>query len=308
MKKFLALILVLMLALTMWVGCGDEGTGETEGTIGTGEVTEPANETPETTEETAVVTVGAVDEFMEAIADDVVIELEPGVYNVTEWLLGICDSVDSEKQLVDTYGYAWADNVREGIYLSYVFDGYEAVIYRVSNLTIRSEDPENPAEIVCEPRYAQVLYFDGCEDIKLENVIVGHTKEKGECLGNVLYFDACTYVDITGCDLYGCGTYGVASNVSFNINADDTTIHDCSYGGVDLTSSRDINFTNCQFKNTGDYACVKLSNESEVYFKDCTFDNVTYLTGYDDDCRAEFENCTMDGCEITEYGVYEFAD
>ena len=64
-------------------------------------------------------------------------------------------------------------------------------------------------EIVSTPRYAAVMRFESCRNLRFEGFTAGHTDGAGTCTGAVLNFANCTDVEVDRCDLYGCGTYGV---------------------------------------------------------------------------------------------------
>lgn len=91
--------------------------------------------------------VSSVEELVEAIRPQAKIRIEPGYYNLTDYL--------SEFQNVGDWG-AWNDE-HEYVQILDTFDGLELVIKNVTELTIEggSDDPAK-TEIVIEPRYAAV--------------------------------------------------------------------------------------------------------------------------------------------------------
>ncbi|MBO4915743.1 MAG: right-handed parallel beta-helix repeat-containing protein, partial [Oscillospiraceae bacterium] len=208
---------------------------------------EPATEAEPDNETIRVATVG---EFLNAIAPGAVIELAPGVYNLTEYLNGVSVSV--------------SDYVGR----SFCSDGWQAEIIRVDGLTIRGAD--GGVEVVAEPRHADVLFFNACSDITIENITFGHTVEKGNCSGAVLEYDRCRDVTLNGLDLYGCGTYGVSADHTTGITLSDSTIRDCSYGIVSLMTCAGVTAKDCTFKNNNGYDLINLLN-SFALFDGCTF-------------------------------------
>ena len=214
----LALLLLVPLA-----GCGGvSNKGEPAGTPGQTSAASapilPESPTPapiqpeppappeESVAEDEAIHVSTAGEFLEAIAPDVVIELAPGTYNLTEYLREAPDNV--------------SNYVVRGF-----TDGWQAEIREVDSLTIRGAK-DGKVEVVAEPRYSDVLYFNDCSDISIENITFGHTPEQGTCEGAVLAFDYCQNIRLDSLDLYGCGTYGVTANHTVGIALRDCIIRE----------------------------------------------------------------------------------
>ena len=233
------------------------------------------------------VTVGTVEELIEALQDDATILLEPGVYNVTGWLsFGDADMVGRwENVFYPIYA--------EGIYTEDAFDGPELVIAGYRNLTIRSADPDNPAEIVCLPRYADVLTFQNCAALTLENLILGHTEEQGYCSGAVVNLQDCYNASLIGCRLYGCGTYGVTASSSSKLTLENCEVYDCTEGCAELQFT-DALFLNSNFHSCEGYTMFSMYF-SDVEFEGCAFrelnGNMLYLGDYS---SAVFRSCQLD--------------
>ncbi len=283
----LALLLLVPLA-----GCG--GASDKGEPAGTSEqisaaTPEPTSATPapilpepttlpeESVAEDEAIHVSTAGEFLEAIAPGVVIELEPGTYNLTEYLRESSDNVSD--------------------YVSRSFtDGWQAEIREVERLTIRGAK-DGKVEVVAEPRYSDVLYFNDCSDIVIENITFGHTIEQGNCQGAVLAFDYCRKISLDGLDLYGCGTYGVVADHTVGIVLKDCIIRECSYGIVDLLCS-DTVFEGCTFRDNGGFDMLSLSG-SFAHFEGCSFtgnEGDNFLPAYyhsDSESGANFERCTF---------------
>jgi len=307
----LALTLLLIVSLA---GCGEasdkaEPAGTPEQT--SVETPEPTSATPapilpdpitspeESVVEDEVVHVSTAGEFLEAIAPGVIIELAPGTYNLTEYLRKV------------------SDNVSDYVVRSFN-DGWQAEIHEVEGLTIRGAK-DGKVEVVAEPRYCDVLYFNDCSDIVIENITFGHTIEQGNCEGAVLAFDYCRKISLDSLDLYGCGTYGVVADHTVGITLKDCIIRECSYGMVDLLSS-DTVFEGCTFRDNGGFDMLSLSG-SFAHFEGCSFTGNkgdSFLPTYyhsDSESGARFEGCTFGSWEsqrlneeLTDQGSFVIGD
>jgi len=278
-----ALALLLLVSLA---GCGEasdkeEPAATPEQTSATPVPILPESPTPTPSEEAVVedeaIHVSTAGEFLEAIAPGVVIELAPGTYNLTEYLREA------------------PDNISDYVTRSFT-DGWQADIHEVDGLTIRGEKGDI-VEVVVEPRYSDVLYFNDCSDIIIENITFGHTIEPGNCEGAVLAFDSCRKINLNDLDLYGCGTYGVVADHTVGIALKDCIIRECSYGIVDLLCS-DVVFEGCSFKDNEGFDMLSLS-DSFAYFEGCTFtgnEGINFLPANyhnDNESGARFELCTF---------------
>ena len=241
----------------------------------------------------AMVYVSDVDGLMAAIGPGREIHIAPGVYNLTEWI----------DRIMEPDG---PDTGNPYVRLDNLYDGYEVWISGVRNLTITADHSWNSGavELVVEPRYANVLTFDGCDQILLSGLTLGHTPEKGFCLGGVLRFTDCGRMAMDNMDLYGCGTYGIIANGVESIQTVDSVIRECSYGLLDFSQVQDagfgdvvfvdcsgydminaqgsiLSFQSCYFMNNNwepDFShFVQMSPDSELTFRSCTFDRPTYF-------------------------------
>ncbi|HNQ69468.1 MAG TPA: right-handed parallel beta-helix repeat-containing protein [Bacteroidales bacterium] len=190
-------------------------------------------------------------DFLNAIKSNTTIELAPGTYNLTSVIEEI-------------------NNVNVGTYNNY--DGYEPVLTEVHNLTIKGK---GDVKILIEPRYAWVMTFISCNNLRIEGITFGHT-EKGYCAGGVLSFTECSNIVIKSCSLYGCGTVGINANLCSDVSVINSEIHDCSYGLLYLYDSNDISFKKTMFRNTGEFNLIEIMNCYNISFEKCTFkDNYT---------------------------------
>lgn len=193
------------------------------------------------------VEVTTVDEFLDVIGPDRTIVLDGANFNLTQ---------------ADNYGgigtefYSWEET----------YDGPQLVIHDVNNLTIKAKDTD-PAATTLEalPRYANVIVFKNCQNVTVEGFTAGHTKEKGECSGGVIYFSECEKMRVDSMRLYGCGVTGIETFMCTEIDVINTEIYECSYGGAYFSVTNDISFTDCNIHDVPSPALT---------FSDCT--NITW--------------------------------
>ena len=260
MKRMLsALFIALLLA-----GCGAKNAQPAEeaapATIPetTQETTQPATFPTETEAPTVTVDAVAVPEEVVGIAENVITGQQKTVHVSTadEFLSALAPNTEIvvDAQLIDfstaaNYGksgseyYRWDDP----------YDGPELVIQNVQNVTVRGGGEERTDNTLsCVPRYADVLTFENCSNIYVTHIGLGHTQEPGYCLGGVLNFTNSEKILVEDCDLYGCGTLGVIGYYSLDIQVINNRIHDCSVGGVEFSSCRNVRVDGNTFENLGD--------------------------------------------------------
>ncbi len=149
-------------------------------------------------------------------------------------------------------------------------DGPMLVLVGFENLTIRTNSDDRYS-IEVTPRYANVLTFISCKNIKLSNLYLGHTVE-GYCTNGVVAFDDCTGITIENCGLFGCGTEGVELRQCKNFTMTNSEIFHCSYHIMHIAGSANCKFTNCLFYNNKEFGQVNIDSSSEnVLFDRCSF-------------------------------------
>ncbi|MCT4593218.1 MAG: right-handed parallel beta-helix repeat-containing protein [Anaeromicrobium sp.] len=151
-----------------------------------------------------------------------------------------------------------------------VHDGKEIIIKNIENLTIIGK--EN-SKIVVEPRYANVLTFENCKNIKLHNLTIGHTIEPGHCTGGVIKALNTTGLTIKNSKLFGCGTQGLELESSNDIKVLDSEIYECSYGIMAIRDSGNILFKNNTFHDNKEFYGVEITEGNNITFEDNKFYN-----------------------------------
>lgn len=206
------------------------------------------------------VTVSTVDELLSQIHTDTVIVLQPGYYDL---------SAATHYGTGASLYYRWEP----------VFDGYQLVITAEDLVLLGGEG----VELVTKPRYANVLVFSGCRDIRLENVILGHMPEKGVCTGNVVQALDCSRLQLLNCQLYGCGAVGFVGQGSEELELTNCAITDCSTGGVDFRESASCQVEGCNF--------LRIAEDSEnagYVFRATSCDGLKIRKNVINNCRTEY--------------------
>lgn len=286
--------LALALSMLLLVGCAGNGQPAVPETPAAPAQT-PQTQTPATPEnepqppQDDKIHVSSVEELLEAIAPGAEIIVEPGRYDLTEFLQ---DYPNVRDQIEWTEGHPY-------VQLGSVYDGVEVTVMDVDGLIIAGGgDSAAETEIVTSPRYAAVLNFENCTDIRLSCLTMGHT-EVGDCSGNVLDFERCEDILLLDMDLYGCGVYGIHANGCGDLYVANSVIHDCEYAPFDLINGTgDVLVTGCTFSGScwgGNYEPNRLSR---LAFNACVFgegeSNGWYFRN-----DVEFRNCEWS--EITSY-------
>ena len=179
--------------------------------------------------EQTTVEAATVDELLSAIASNTRIVLTGKTYDLS-----------TATESLDGANYCWEEAA----------DGPELVIFGVDNMTIESADGLRAGHnITATPRYANVLRFEGCTNLRLAGFTAGHTPEPGYCSGGVLRFDNCDTVTVENCGLYGCGVLGVWAVSCGDIQVKGCDIYECSWGGISLEYVSGASIENCTFRN-----------------------------------------------------------
>ncbi|MBR4157292.1 MAG: hypothetical protein IKR07_00090 [Oscillospiraceae bacterium] len=238
------------------------------------------------------VVVSSTKELIDAIAPDTAILVEPGYYNLSEYLQAAWEDSGEEWNWLQSLPYVEVETY---------FDGVGLVIENADGLSIFGRGNTAETELVIEPRYADVIRFQYCDELSLSRLTLGHT-ETGECVGSVLRFDLCSEVDLNAMDLYGCGVNGIYADNTCDLRVRDSVIRDCSYGPIDLTYISGVwLFEDCVMSGSSGGAFIDTSAGAEVNFVRCTFgENESNALFFREDITTE--DCVWH--EITQYPEY----
>lgn len=214
------------------------------------------------------VTVLSEREFLAALGSNRTINIAPGItLNLSKVL--------NQQENFTTFDRIWRNETYSertgltGLVASCACsDGRQLDLVNLRDLTIRGG---KGSMIVVEPRYANVLNFYGCRNIRLENLVIGHTEE-GYCQGGVIYCEGSEGINIVNCELYGCGTYGLQAFKTQGIVMEKTIIRDCSYGIMELHNSQYCSFVDCDFVRCRQYTLVSIDDGCKnTRFTRCRF-------------------------------------
>ena len=184
-----------------------------------------------------------------------------------------------------------------GIYFDQEYDGPELIIAGMIGLTIEGNG-DKPVELQVTPRYTDVLHFENCENLTLNNLKFGHT-DGGTCSSGVLTFNDCRTANINGCDIYGCGEVGMyishcsihdcseramyidmGDNQSSGLTFSNSTFTKCQSGVMIGEGTKNVVFNNCKF----------LENMGELFWlrSHVTLNNCDVEHHYSDDSDNQF--------------------
>lgn len=245
MKRMCVLIVAILLLTAGMTGCGVREIAE---------MTEPGP-----------VTVTSVDELLAALAPGANIRLGAGSYMMSE---------------ASDYG-----NAPEGAWYFWEEqeDGYQLVIRNLQNLTIQGDSRESTI-LETGPQYARVLTLDGCANVCLENLSIGHSVSGEKGAG--LELKNCDTVSLRNLDISNCGTAGVTASSCQNVSVRESEIADCTFMGVHVLDTDGLKLENCRF--------TKLGN--------------TEHGGGSVFCFTQTQNILVTGCEISNNQVFSIID
>ena len=216
------------------------------------------------------VTVTVRDErgFLDALKDNTTILLPEGTRINLSRVLDKASGFKGEGRAYEGYVEPHMQSGEPTLVSESVFDGHQLTVVNLRNVTISGSDD---CHIVVDPAYAYVLNFVQCENIRIENVTMGHTAE-GYCTGGVVGMYRCSGMEIDSCDLYGCGAYGLVADTTRDVTMTRTIIRDCSYGIMQLFGCSGATFSECSFYRNREYSLVTVdAGCSDVLFEACRF-------------------------------------
>lgn len=201
-------------------------------------------------------------------------------------------NVSSTEQFLDALGSNKTIVIQKSINLSSILD-HELELVGYKNLTIKGVNSSIKFEVTRGDHH--VLDFSSCENISISNLILGH--EDAGCYAAVLVFNECKGVNITSCDIYGCGYQGIVIRKSNNIVCSNSNIHDCHTDLIDVSDSQNIKFKNTIIKDSNCGTLIDIRSSNQVQFEKCTFIQTNrgsdFWTCFKLKCYISLANCTI---------------
>ncbi|MFT5470826.1 MAG: hypothetical protein ACI8UO_005957 [Verrucomicrobiales bacterium] len=188
--------------------------------------------------------------------------------------------------------------------------------------------PDNPesASVLASPANEEVIHFQECENIMLANLILGHEPEEWACYAAVIGASQTSRLEISGCDLFGCGSHGLQLDDCFEVQVNQSVIRDCTGLLSAFRNSQDVVFRNTDFIRNKDekYGTgLVIDSCSDIRFEGCKIsENVmtstlfqvsgaswnirvieceisdNKMTAVSDHAVVEFENTKIDGKNV----------
>lgn len=216
-------------------------------------------------------------EDLETAIETDVVEIQQKVLYVDN-ALDLLNTIESNRHIILTegdYNLSTVDLsqvISEHMYVTEVYDGLQLEFIGLRNLTIEGAGVDETVLLV-EPRYAYVLTFNNSSALSFINLTMGHTIEKGSCVGGVISFSDSRDMTFQNTRLYGCGTYGIVADGLFGLDFLASTIDGCSYGIMQFHNSKDLLFEASVFKDNETYDLITFGSTQNVMIKDCVFEN-----------------------------------
>ena len=231
------------------------------------------------------VTVSNVKELYDAIANNTHIILKEGTYNISQLPEGERNN--------ENLNYYYGEEGRESISWDTI-----QVMY-LNNVFIEGEEGAT-VKICTEDPSTSPLAFEGCRNVVLKNLTLGHEVEPGYCSGAVVDLYDTYYVDIDHCNLYGSGAYGIQSNNSSNINVVDSDIYECTYGLFSVSNCYMMDVKNCKLRDSSEFTIFDFAQSYGITFENCEITNNHVGNFYNSFINAEdnaltFTKCTFRG-------------
>lgn len=211
-------------------------------------------------------------------------------------------NVSTEEQFLSSLGSDRTIVVQKSLNLTDVTD-HVVTLYGYRNLTIKGVNSSIRLSVSKEENL--VLYIDSCENISLSNLIMGHEKVL-RCFEGVLMFNKCTGVNISNCDIYGCGYYGIVFDYTNNVKCTNSTIHNCHVDLLEINHSNNVVFTNTILKESIMGTMISVYSSTQVQFDKCSFIDDTH-TGenmYGHKCFSLNCDVTLKNCSINYTDTY----
>jgi hypothetical protein len=222
--------------------------------------------------QTKIITVDTPDEFVDAIGSNRTIQLKGSTIYLS--------NISQYKQGTNYY-FSNISQDEQGTNKEFVeeHDGHELKIFGVNNLKIIGLG-DKPVKIITKPVYGNVIVFENCNNITIENVDAGHGPGKGSCTGGVFNISNSKNFNINKSIMYGSGMEGITAFNVTGLKCNNSIIKGCTYSVMTLNRCNDFEFDICEFTDNKEFDLINISNCINVKFDSCSFTN--NQTGTDD--------------------------
>ncbi len=223
--------------------------------------------------------IDSVEALLDAISPYADLVLAPGDYDLT---------LTMDDEAITEFNHS-----HSCVKLNKVYDGIEIVIRDCAGLTIRGDDVGS-AEVclTVEPRYATVLSFENCTGLTISHLTMGHSPERGECEGSVVYLRKCSDVMLDNVDLYGCGAYGIETSAcTGSVSVRNSIVRECEFGPVYFHNSPcEFLFVGCALIDSDGGGIYEGEEGSSLHFINCEFGTEETIV-WQDRTDAQFDGC-----------------
>lgn len=151
-------------------------------------------------------------------------------------------------------------------------DGFELEIINVDNLRIVGVG-NKPVGIITKPSYGNVIIFDNCNDIIIENINAGHGPEKGHCEGGVFLIRNSNNFTINKSIMYGSGAEGITAYQVTGLKCNNSIIKECTRSIMSFDFCNEIEFNNCKFIDNENNNLILLTECMNIQYNTCSFSN-----------------------------------
>ncbi|MFB6306509.1 MAG: right-handed parallel beta-helix repeat-containing protein, partial [Flavobacteriales bacterium] len=199
------------------------------------------------------VSVNSMKEFIDQIGPDKTIEI-----------------ASSPLRIDNLKGYRNRDYYK----LTEQYDGgpIQLIIKDVNGLTVKAKNEQ--VDILHSSIMADVITFEHCEELKIDDLRIGHDRKKGPCEYAVTVFEDCNEVMIDNCEFFGSGAEGIKTEECKNMDIYNTEITDCSYRPVNILTSKNIKFKDCRINNNPSvFSSFTISKSDKIAIKNCMIRN-----------------------------------
>ena len=163
----------------------------------------------------------------------------------------------------------------ENQYISWDYD--ELTIKNINNLCIVSEDRILPSlgerpKILSPFENSKVIIFKNVSGVTLSNIKIGHIPE-GYCSGSVIEFYNCSHVRIVNSLMFGSGTEGFHCDNCHDFNFEKSEISNCNYRILTINNSSSIHFHDSRFLRNKACDLININSSKNIPFINCQIEN-----------------------------------